>query len=135
MHPGNIAPHILLLIYRMRTPCPVHLNGYGDLEHASLTESAINLNRSTHLVYQFLHNRHTKSDTIIVSPCVLMFLRKRLKNMPLEVIPNTNSGIFDHKLVSCNSSLAGCLLCLYEYGTMGTIVFDSIIENVHQYLL
>ena len=88
-----------------------------------------------HLVYQLLHNGHTETHAIIMGSGTFMLLRKGLENMLFELLPNTDSGIFDHKLIFRGVTPAGHLLCLHKDGALWVVIFYGVINDIHQNLL
>ena len=107
----------------------------GDPEHTSPADLAVHLNGSLHLVYQLLHHGHAKPDAVIVSSCPLMLLGKGLKHILFKVLPDADSRIFDHKLAGGGFALTGDLFCLDKHRSVGTVVFESIVDDIHQDLL
>ena len=61
-----------------------------------------------------------------------MFLGKGLKYMLDKVLPYTYPGILDYKPVICNPVFAGSLLYLYQNGTIRSVIFNGIFDNIHQ---
>ncbi len=88
-----------------------------------------------HLVYQLLHNGHTETHAIIMGSRAFMLLRKGLENMLFERLANADSGIFDHKLIACGVTPTGHLLCPHKNGTLRTVIFYGVINDIHQNLL
>ena len=111
---------------------PVNLKRQGNPYHAPFADLAVHLNGPLHLIHHFLHNGHTKPDALVISPCILVFLGKRLKNMLFELFSNANSGILDYKPIICNSTPAGTFLCMNSHRTMRTIIFEGIVDDIHQ---
>ena len=106
-----------------------------NLYHTSPAHLAVYLNRPFHLVYQFFYDRHPKADAVIVGPGSLMFLGERLKNMLLEILPDTNPGIFNHKLVVCSPILERSFLYPDIYRAMGPVILKPVVNDIHQDLL
>ena len=58
-----------------------------------------------------------------------------LKDVLFEVLPDADSGVLDHKPVAGDPVPAGDLLHLDKGGAMGTVVFDGVVNDVHEDLL
>ena len=48
---------------------------------------------------------------------------------------HTDSGIFNHKPIDGSPVLTGKFLYLNKYGTMGAVILERIVDDVHQNLL
>ena len=105
------------------------------MDYAPLSDLTVYRNGPLYLIYQLLDDGHAKPNAVIVSSCALMFLGERLKNVLFKVLPDTDSGILDYKTIACGSVLEGGFLCLYKYGAMGPVIFESVVNDIHQYLL
>ena len=63
-----------------------------------------------------------------------MLLGKGLKYMLLEVLTDTDSGIFNHKPEVYGFTLEIRLFYPYGHRAMGTVIFERIVDDIHQNL-
>ena len=131
-HSGNITSQITLHIHRLRTPRPVNPNRQRNAHHAALAGLALYLNSSLHLICQLFHDGHAKTNAVIMRSCVLLLLGKRLKYVISEFLTHSDSRILNHKQKIRSPVLTANFFCLNKHGTVRAIVFNGIINDIHQ---
>ena len=85
--------------------------------------------------YQPFYDGHAEPDAAVVGPCALVLLGKGLKNVLFKFLPDADTGILDCKLKACSPILARDFLYPDKYRTVWPVIFDCIVQNVHQDLL
>ncbi len=131
-HAGDIVRYTLFFGHWWLMPHFINSNGQVDLDYTALADLTGYRNSSFQLIYQLLYDGHTKPNTVILGAGSLMFLGKRFKNVFLEVLPNADTGIFDHKAVVGDPVLTGGLISPHKNRPLRTVIFKRIVDDIHQ---